>query len=132
MRAAIRFATVLVLVLSLGLHWALLQSIAWVGMIASYSRVASLAEALSKTFDGKHPCCLCKLIQKGRAEEKQQEQKQKVKPGSKIDLGLVWQRAAFEFTAPRAPILSFAMGAPSRHEAPPKPRPRCLSLDNVA
>ena len=53
MRAAFRFATVLVLVLSLGLHWALLQSIAWVGMIASYSRVASLAEALSKTFDGK-------------------------------------------------------------------------------
>jgi len=132
MRAAIRFATVMVLVLSLGLHWAFLQSVAWVGMIVSYSHKASLAEAVSKTFDGKHPCCLCKMIQKGRADEKQQEQKQTVKPGSKIDLGLVWRNPTFEFADHRAPIPPCSIGAPSRREAPPKPRPRHLSVDNLA
>jgi hypothetical protein len=132
MRATIRFATVLVLVLSLGLHWAFLQSVAWVGMIVSYSHDASLAEAVSKTFDGKHPCCLCKMIQKGRADEKQQEQKQKIKPGSKLDVALVWRNPAFEFADHRAPIPSRPIDAPSRREAPPKPRPRCPCLDNLA
>jgi len=132
MRVAIRFATVLVLVLSLGLHWAFLQSVAWVGMIVSYSHDASLAEAVSRTFDGKHPCCLCEMIQKGRADEKQQEPKQNVKPVSKIDLGLAWRDPTFEFADHRAPIPLHSIGVPSRREAPPKPRPRCLSLDSVA
>ena len=132
MRAAIRFATVMVLVLSLGLHWAFLQSVAWVGMIVGYSHNASVAEAVSKTFDGKHPCCLCKMIQQGRADEKQQEQKQTVKPGSKIDLGLVWRNPTFEFADHRAPIPPCSIGAPSRRESPPKPRPRHLSIDNLA
>jgi len=132
MRAAIRFATVLVMVLSLGLHWAFLQSVAWVGMIVSYSHDASLAEAVSKTFDGKHPCCLCKMIQEGGADEKQQEPKQKVKSGSKMDLGLVWQGATVEFTDHRAPIPLHSIAGPSRREAPPKPRPRHLSFDNLA
>jgi hypothetical protein len=132
MPMAARYVTALVLILSLGLHWAFLQSAAWVGMIVSYSREVSLIEAVSKTFDGEHPCCLCKMIQKSRAEEKQQEQKQKVKPSSKIDLGLVWQGAAFEFGTHRAPIPLFATGAPSRQETPPKPRPRHLASDNLA
>jgi len=34
-------ATVAVLVLSLGLHWALLQTVAWTGMILAYSCAAN-------------------------------------------------------------------------------------------
>jgi len=122
-RSAVRFANVLVLVLSLGLNWALLQTIAWTGMIVSYSRAASLSEALTKTFDGKHPCSLCKAIQKGRADEKKQEQQQ-VKPGSKLDLGLVWQPATFDFDFKREQIPSPDFSALSMREQPPKPRPR--------
>jgi hypothetical protein len=127
----LRFAAVLVLVLSLGLHWAVLQTIAWTGMIVSYSRDASLSEALTKTFDGKHPCCLCKMIQKGRADEKKQEQQQ-VKPGSKLDLGLVWQPVTFDFACEREPISSPDSHALSRREQPPKPRPRIASSDSLA
>ena len=56
----------------------------------------SLSEAVTKTFDGQHPCALCKFVQDGRAEEKEQEQQQ-LKPGSKLDCGLIWQQVDFEF-----------------------------------
>lgn len=131
MRSIIRFTTVLVLVLSLGLHWALLQTVAWTGMIVSYSRDASFTEAVSKTFDGEHPCALCKVIQKSRADEKKQDQQQ-AKPISKMDLGLVWQTIAFNFDCDREPIPSPDVNASSRREEPPKPRPRTASLDSLA
>ncbi|NOS72314.1 MAG: hypothetical protein HOP33_20615 [Verrucomicrobia bacterium] len=121
---------VLALTLSLGLHWALMQTVAWTGMIISYSRDGSFTEAVSKTFDGQHPCCLCKVIQKGRAEEKKQEG-QPVKPGSKLELGLVWSCSAFDFACEQERIPSFDLDAVSRREEPPKPRPRA-SYDSLA
>lgn len=124
-QSAVRFATVLLLVLSLGLHWAVLQTVAWTGMIVSYSRDASFTEAVTKTFDGEHPCTMCKVIKRGRAEEKQRETKQQVKPGSeKMDLGLVWQCAAFDFSRDREQIPSVDTDASVRSLDPPKPRPR--------
>lgn len=60
----------MVLALSLGLHWAVLQTAAWAGMLVSYSRQASFAEAVAWTFDGQHPCRLCHLVREGRAAEK--------------------------------------------------------------
>jgi hypothetical protein len=117
---------VLVLVLSLGLHWAFLQTIAWTGMIISYSRDASFSEAVSKTFDGEHPCPMCKVIKKARAEEKDQQQKQQVKPGSKMDLGLVWQNPAFDFSSDREKISSPNTDSSIRSYEPPKPRPRTV------
>jgi hypothetical protein len=91
-------------VLSLGLHWAVLQTIAWTGIIVSYSRDASFSEAASKTLDGEHPCPMCKVIKKARTAEKQQEQEQKqqVKPGSKMDLDLVWQCTSSDFSSIRS------------------------------
>ena len=58
---------------SIGLHWAFLQSVAWVGMVVSYSQSAPLSEALVKTFDGKHPCALCKQIAQGQKSEKKSD-----------------------------------------------------------
>lgn len=63
-----RACILLALVLSLGLHWTVLQSAAWVGMVVSYSRDGSVLDAFQKTFDGKHPCPLCKLVARGTAE----------------------------------------------------------------
>ncbi|HUJ11477.1 MAG TPA: hypothetical protein VL171_15800 [Verrucomicrobiae bacterium] len=123
-RSLIRFATVLVLVLSLGLHWALLQSVAWVGMVASYSRNASFTEAVSNTFDGKHPCPLCKMIQKARADERQQDQKQKIKPFSKMEMGLLCQNTLGLPKAPYELIFCCDMSARLRTLQPPKPPPR--------
>ena len=129
MQAIIRSTTVLVLVLSLGLHWALLQTVAWTGMIVSYSHQASFAQAVSKTFDGKHPCCLCKAIQKSRAEEKSREQ---VKPVVKLDLGPIWQGTEFDFRCAREPALGTDAAASARSDEPPKPPPRGASPNTRA
>ena len=61
---------VMALASSIGLHWAFFQTLAWAQMVITYSQNASLAEALKKTFDGKHPCKLCKNIQESERSEK--------------------------------------------------------------
>lgn len=83
MQRLIKFLTVLMLVVTVGLHWALLQTVAWTGMLVSYSRDGSLTEAVSKTFGGQHPCCMCKAIESGRKAEREQSQ-EKSTPDAKI------------------------------------------------
>ncbi|MFO1476430.1 MAG: hypothetical protein U1F98_07250 [Verrucomicrobiota bacterium] len=97
-------------------------------MIVSYCHDGSFAEALSKTFDGQHPCCMCKMIQKGRAEEKTQEGQQ-AKPGSKQELGIAWKIFDFDFSCDIERVASPDDTAEPRREEPPKPRPR-KSLPN--
>lgn len=89
-----KILTVLLLVLTLGLHWALLQTVAWTGMIVSYSRDGSFTEAVTKTFDGKHPCCMCKAIESGRKDEQKQSQ-DKFTPDAKIKCVLPLELALF-------------------------------------
>jgi hypothetical protein len=57
-------------------HWALLQSVAWAKMIVQYSRSASIETAIEQTFDGQHPCAMCKMIQKAQQSERKQELQQ--------------------------------------------------------
>jgi hypothetical protein len=52
-----------------GGHWAILQTGAWMGMIVAYSKDADVSTAISKTFDGKHPCAVCCAVQDGRKQE---------------------------------------------------------------
>jgi hypothetical protein len=60
---------VAVLTISLGLPTVLLQSVAWVSMIVSFSQSAPLREAVAKTFDGAHPCKICKLVTQAKKSE---------------------------------------------------------------
>ncbi len=92
-------------------------------MVISYSQRAPLREALSKTFDGKHPCALCKAIQKGRAEE-QKRDNQQLNPSVKLDIAVIWQGSDFIFTTGRERTPSRDTNFSARPEAPPKPRPR--------
>ncbi|HEY3855058.1 MAG TPA: hypothetical protein VGO67_11735 [Verrucomicrobiae bacterium] len=73
LRRFAKYILLLVLTCSIGLHWTLLQSVAWTGMIIDYTYTSSLTEALAKTFDGKHPCPLCKQIAAGKQTEKKKE-----------------------------------------------------------
>ncbi len=111
--------------MSLGMHWALLKTVAWTSMVITYSQRGSLQEAISKTFDGKHPCALCNAIQKGRADEQKQDSQQ-LNPSVKLDVALVWQTTDFIFDAGREPIPSSDWNSDPRQEEPPKPRPRLI------
>lgn len=62
------------LMFSVGMHWNLLQVVAWGGMIVKFAQQGSVTEAVEKTFDGEHPCSMCKAIEKGKAEEKKAPQ----------------------------------------------------------
>jgi hypothetical protein len=64
---------VLALACSIGFHWAFLQSLAWTSMLADNLRHAPLTQAVAHTFDGHHPCCLCKAIAAGKKSEKKSE-----------------------------------------------------------
>jgi hypothetical protein len=112
---------VIALACSIGLHWAFFQSLAWVGMVVSYSQEASFTEALVKTFDGSHPCALCKEIAEGKQSEK------------KSDLPLQWKK--FEFSYARTVflftplthfwnMLSTEMFGALRPNPPPVPPPK--------
>jgi hypothetical protein len=68
---------------SVGGHLALVQMVAWGTMLVSYSRDASFSEATRKTFDGDHPCKMCKLVKKTKRQE---ERKPLVKADAKMDI----------------------------------------------
>jgi hypothetical protein len=57
----------------IGGHWMALQSAAWIEMVIDYSNQSPLSLALEKTFDGTHPCKLCKTVSKGRSHEQKNE-----------------------------------------------------------
>ncbi|MES2440450.1 MAG: hypothetical protein V4584_15380 [Verrucomicrobiota bacterium] len=73
------------LIVSMGGHLALLQTIAWGNMLVDYSNSSSLSEAVGKTFDGEHPCELCKVVKKSKSED---EKKPLLKSEMKMDVAL--------------------------------------------
>jgi hypothetical protein len=68
-----KMLVVIALAATLGAHWALLQTVAWTSMLADNLQSCSFRDAVVKTFDGKHPCCLCKAIAAGKKSEKKNE-----------------------------------------------------------
>jgi hypothetical protein len=120
-KRAAKIVVVFAVALSLGLHWALLQSVAWTGMLVTYAQQTSLRDALTKTFDGKNPCRLCKLVQAGQQAE---HDKASLLPLVKIES----MACAVAFVL--APPVSAGVPLPPdfaaslRAESPPSPPPR--------
>lgn len=123
MRRGGQIAVVLALCLSVGLHWCILQSIAWAGMVVNYARDTSISEAIQKTFDGKHPCALCKAIQKGKQAGRNQESnfsKKRLDPCVKLEL------PALYFPSPPGERCVLDCFSATRSEIPPVPPPKSV------
>lgn len=74
------------LIVSMGGHLALVQTVAWGTMLMNFSsQEASFSEAVGKTFDGEHPCELCKVVKKSKESE---EKKPLLKAEMKMDITL--------------------------------------------
>jgi hypothetical protein len=114
-----KWLLILTLSVSIGLHWAALQSAAWMGMIIKYSQDSTFSEAIEKTFDGQHPCKLCKLVDAGKKAEKKSESKDSLK---KLDL-VSPNFALFTFHSDSGPKVSFLLHCDLRIETPPTPPP---------
>jgi hypothetical protein len=104
-----------------GSHWAILQSIAWTTMLADNLHDASFGEAIVKTFDGKHPCCLCRQIAQGKKSEKKTEFSVELKKLEFCQLS-----RALVLTAPDQFWVtdSTEQSPPQLSQAPPTPPPR--------
>lgn len=85
---------ILALLGATGGHWVVLQTIAWADMLATNLQTESLSDAITKTFDGKSPCKMCKQISAGKSAEKKSE--------------LPFQMKKLEFVFPRPAGLVFA------------------------
>ena len=115
----------LVLILSLtGGHWMLLQSVAWARMLVNYSRVASFQTAVVHTFDGNHPCSMCKQIQQAK-----QSSRQEMKPSEAPREPHFFEAAPGPFfERPWAWLFAGdAWSPPERNEPPPTPPPRAIA-----
>ena len=109
------------LIVAIGAHWALLQSVAWTSMFIAYSQNASLKEALKKTFDGKHPCNLCKVVQEGKKSERKNDVQ---KSDNKLDFFCFNELLTLESPAPFSCPISKPAFLFHRTESPPSPPPR--------
>lgn len=121
-----RLVIVGVVCLSLGLHWALLQGVAWAGMLVSFASEGSVMEAVQKTFDGQHGCALCKKVKEGSSSNRKQTQ-QAGQSMQKINAVLV---EVSTLTAPAGKLFSFVPlheTLVQRTEMPETPPPRCGS-----
>ena len=124
LRRAARLLLIAVLMFSIGLHWIVLQSAAWAGMIITYSvQEGSLITGVSQTFDTEHPCTLCGAVQKGTQSEtkdtKQADQKKK------LDLTLL-AASSIRLSPPVPRLMTFDV---VQHDSqfqfrPPGPPPR--------
>ena len=104
-----------------GAQWTVLQSLAWTRMLAANLRTGSFTAAVQKTFDGKHPCGLCKAIAAGKSAEPKQEftgslQKFEFPPVTEI---LVWVAPALFQFVPQENTFADPLAHP-----PPTPPPR--------
>ena len=115
-----------------GGHWAALQTVAWVRMSVDYTTATgSLKQGLTRTFDGEHPCEMCRQIKQGIEKDRQEERQ---KPGKEREAGKI-KFAAVLPTVPRvyfSPVTteitrfsSLLIGRPC--DAPPTPPPRVAS-----
>jgi hypothetical protein len=128
---AIQFYTRLFLVLlaalSVGLHWGAVQLVGWASMTLEYSRTVPLSDALEMTFDGKHPCKLCKLVAK---EGPLSENDEKQAPGKKFELkslvATLWpEEIPLALCSDRSsPWTGPDARARSKRDRPPLPPPR--------
>jgi len=123
MPRGVRFLTVVLLSLSLGCPWTLVQGFAWVSMFAGHVRTESVPVALTRTFDGQHPCKICKVVRAGKSAEEKSPAQSNIKKLDPVPL-----------TARRLPLFVVAIPISvsrqvaiwtNRGTLPPVPPPRC-------
>jgi hypothetical protein len=113
---------VVLLSLTLGWHWLALQTIAWTSMLIERTQESSFSVAWTTTFDGKHPCRICKAVAEGQSDE--------TRTASTLSVSMLEASIPMTTTpvicAPRveAPCTRIQPGPKSRVDRPILPPPR--------
>lgn len=136
MRRLSQVLTCLLLCLQLcGGTLGVLQVVAWTGMAITYSRDVGVVTGIKQTFDGEHPCDMCRSIAKTReSEQEKNPQPAHTLPSSLLDWAQVSKHFSWQDEAALPPVLSAEVQQTAWPEvvglsgrlgvAPPTPPPR--------
>ena len=113
----------LALFLVAGGHWAMLQGVAWATMVRDFSKTGSLTEAVGKTFDGKHPCAMCKKLTNARASEERAPVTLKVDKKAEVFVASIRSEVPMPLARPIVYGPAPFVVMPERFFAPPVPVP---------
>jgi len=113
----------LALFLVAGGHWAMLQGVAWATMVKDFSKTGSLTEAVGKTFDGKHPCAMCKKLTNARASEEKAPVTLKVDKKAEVFVASIRSEVPMPLARPIVYGPAPFVVMPERFFAPPFPVP---------
>jgi hypothetical protein len=116
-----KWLVIILLVLTTGTHWLALQTVAWTTMLAANLTISSLSQAVSDTFDGEHPCPLCKTVAAGKKAEKESEA---TAPVLKMEYPPVTDQIALFAPAAFSLLPQANIFADSLSHKPPLPPPR--------
>ncbi len=79
MRKSIRIIAAILCCLHLGGgNYGVLQAMAWTRMLVDYSMQDGLVEGTVKTFDGQHPCEMCKNIATAKQKDSEKPKDQRI------------------------------------------------------
>lgn len=118
-----------ILMVSIGAPWAFLQTAAWVSMAVEYSvREGSIVSGLSQTFDGNHPCELCKAAAKGAATQPEQESEKRAPTTEKMHLILMVRSITLGRMPGEVQEVEPSDSAVRRTDVPALPPPRGLAV----
>jgi len=113
----------------IGGQWAVLQTVAWTGMIIENAQKSPLSTAIRDTFNGEKPCNLCHVVKEGR------EQERKLPAALNLKKFEVWLVSSQQVPAPRESEQSYPplidLLAPFRSYSPPSPVP-ILAIRSIA
>ncbi len=117
-----------------GGHWAVVQSVAWAGMLAEYTQESgSVLTAIGQTFDGEHPCALCREIVVAKSHDRSRSESSAPADGQKFKAGKadgILAESGFQPRLTDTPVRWFVPAAVVPFvggEAPPVPPPRLLA-----
>jgi hypothetical protein len=118
-----RGLVILALFLAVGLDRVALQSVAWTTMLVENAKQTSLAQAVARTFDGQHPCDLCKRISSTKDSQKRPvAQPAPSKPDLICSTGIIRIISFFEDFHYAETAIQFS----ERGNSPPVPPPRAV------
>jgi len=112
------------MMVSVGISAAFLQSAAWLGMSVFYSlKTGSVSKGLEMTFDGEHPCKLCRALSKGEETGRQQPEQDILKKKVQLFVERVVSQVLLPPLRAAFPRSIQTLGS-DRSETPPHRPPR--------
>lgn len=128
-RLVFKFLCLVAAVSLSGAHFGVAQGLAWASMLAEQtSHSASLTEAVAATFDGDHPCDMCRVVQVETQKEQSDPVQKALKEFKPLSSGLCqWQQGTPELQPVLLRQITFAVHAAAPHDgfhdvAVPPPR----------